>query len=194
MNLMNYNKLIIKQEKEMMEVFTGFETKNRYQILNNNALVGFAGEQSDSMGRFLMPANRPLKLSVLDSQKNNILTLDRKFFFFLPKYQIYGSDNQLIGTIKTKFSFAKKKIEIIDSQNHLLYTAHTEITHPWTMRVFQGQREIARVTKKWSGMGREMFTDADTIEVRFGTTPNEQIRKLILALGFARDLTFFEKH
>jgi uncharacterized protein YxjI len=191
---MNYNKLTIKQEKEMMEVFTGFETKNRYQVFFNKEPVGFAGEQSDSMSRFFMPANRPLKLSVIDKQKNNILTIDRKWFFFFPKYQIYNSDKTYLGKIKTRFSFAKKVFDILDSNNRLIYKCKTEVMHPWTLRVFQGQREMARVTKKWGGMGREMFTDADTIEVNFGMTPDENMRKLILGLGFALDLTFFERH
>ena len=30
------NRLIVKQKVEMLEAFTGFETKNRYQIWKNN--------------------------------------------------------------------------------------------------------------------------------------------------------------
>ena len=56
-----------------------------------------------------------------------------------------------------------------------------------------GGGEIARVTKQWSGFGREMFTDADTFVVQFtdGSTDND-FRLLMLASAFAIDLDFFE--
>ena len=66
--------------------------------------------------------------------------------------------------------------------------------HTFIANSASGRRsELARVTKRWSGFGREMFTDADTFVVQFtdGST-DQEFRLLMLASAFAIDLDFFE--
>ena len=59
--------------------------------------------------------------------------------------------------------------------------------------VYKQGEEIGRVTKQWSGIGREMFTDADTFHVEMETTKVDQdFALLMLASAFAMDLDFFE--
>ena len=54
--------------------------------------------------------------------------------------------------------------------------------------------EIGRVTKQWSGFGREVFTDADTFQVLFNDPDSsEEFRLLLLTAAFAIDLDFFER-
>ena len=54
--------------------------------------------------------------------------------------------------------------------------------------------EVGRITKEWSGFGRELFTDADTFRIEFGETERSQeMRLMLLAAAFAIDLDFFER-
>ncbi len=52
--------------------------------------------------------------------------------------------------------------------------------------------EIGRITKQWSGVGREMFTDADTFLVELPVKHGDDLQYLVFATAFAVDLDFFE--
>ena len=64
---------------------------------------------------------------------------------------------------------------------------------PNTFMVRQQGEEIARITKQWSGLLREGFTDADAFRVEFfGQARDQNTCLLILATAFSIDLDFFE--
>ena len=59
--------------------------------------------------------------------------------------------------------------------------------------VYKHGAEIGRVTKQWSGIGREAFTDADTFLVQMDTSSADRdFALLMLASALAIDLDFFE--
>lgn len=63
----------------------------------------------------------------------------------------------------------------------------------WNFKILDAAgREIGAVTKKWGGLGRELFTSADNyiIEVKDSSATNA----LVLAAGLAIDLVFKEKN
>ena len=59
--------------------------------------------------------------------------------------------------------------------------------------IYKQEREVARVTKQWSGLAKEMFTDADTFRLEISNREmDEDSALLMLASAFAIDLDFFE--
>ena len=46
---------------------------------------------------------------------------------------------------------------ILDPQNRELAELHGPFFRPWTFRVLQGEQEVGRITKQWSGLLREAF-------------------------------------
>lgn len=83
---LNYQKLIIKQEVEMIEALTGIETKNKYQILNENKeRVLYAYEKSNRLARILLKSIRPLEIYFIDNNKDKILKIEKKFAFFFTR-------------------------------------------------------------------------------------------------------------
>ena len=59
--------------------------------------------------------------------------------------------------------------------------------------MFQGQ-EVGKISKKWGGALREMFTDADTFGVECDTQVPAEIRKILLVATFLIDFTYFENN
>jgi len=57
-----------------------------------------------------------------------------------------------------------------------------------------GDRELAHVSKKWSGLGKEMFTSADNymLEVSDGAPPDAPVRLLVLAAVMCIDMVLKE--
>jgi hypothetical protein len=51
---------------------------------------------------------------------------------------------------------------------------------------------VGRITKQWSGLLREAFTDADTFGVQLGPGMDPRLRTLALAATFLIDFLYFE--
>jgi uncharacterized protein YxjI len=67
----------------------------------------------------------------------------------------------------------------------------------WTSWDFQFMTQgvqLARVTKKWQGIGKEMFTTADNyvLDISEDLPPESQTRKLILAAVMCIDMVLKE--
>jgi uncharacterized protein YxjI len=63
----------------------------------------------------------------------------------------------------------------------------------WTFPFMRGEREHARVAKKWSGLGYELFTDRDSFLVEYlESSLTEDERALVLASAIYIDLMYFE--
>ena len=64
----------------------------------------------------------------------------------------------------------------------------------WDFRFLSGDKELAHVSKKWAGLGKEMFTTADTyaLEIEPNVPPDSSIRQLILAAVLCIDMVLKE--
>jgi uncharacterized protein YxjI len=63
----------------------------------------------------------------------------------------------------------------------------------WNFRFLSGETELGVVTKKWAGLGKELFTSADNYIISIHGEPNESISLLLLAAGLAIDTVLKEK-
>lgn len=64
----------------------------------------------------------------------------------------------------------------------------------WTFPLTRQGRELARISKKWTGFGFELFTDKDTFLVEYGSpTLTDDERALILVATVYIDLMYFER-
>jgi hypothetical protein len=53
--------------------------------------------------------------------------------------------------------------------------------------------EVGKVTKQWSGVAREAFTDADNFGINFPMDLDVRIKTVLLAAVFLIDFMFFEQ-
>lgn len=63
----------------------------------------------------------------------------------------------------------------------------------WNFRFLADETEIGSVTKKWSGVGKELFTSADNYIVTLNGDPSPQKSVLLLAAGLAVDTVYGER-
>lgn len=52
--------------------------------------------------------------------------------------------------------------------------------------------EVGKISKQWSGLGREAFTDADNFGVSFPLELDVKVKAVILGAVFLIDFMFFE--
>ena len=195
MELANHRELIVRQTREMLEVFTGFETANRYRILTPDGQEAmYAYEDSGMLTRQFMGNHRPLSLHVLGSDGGNILNANRSFFWFLSHLNVQDGSGAPIGSLKRKFAALKRKFVVLDAGGQQIAGLNGSIFRPHTFTLNNARgEEMGRIVKEWGGIMREGFTDADNFRIQFSDAErSEHIRLLLLASAFAIDLDFFE--
>lgn len=194
-DLSKHPELYIRQEVEFLEAFSGFETSNRYSVSTpDGQQILYAFEESGMLGRNVLSSHRPLTIHVVDRSNNNIITASRRFFWFLSHLHVRDGAGQRIGSMQRRFSFLTRKFDLMDGAGRVIAQMRGPIFRPFTFMVYQQGQEIGRVTKQWSGLGREALTDADTFKVEVDTSRMEQeFSLLMLAAAISIDLDFFEK-
>ena len=189
-----YPSLLIEQQVEPLQVFTGLETKNRYRIIEpGGSDVLYAYEESGFMGRQFLGTHRPLSIKVVDSKGVLQLTARRRFFWLLSHLELLGPNDELIGRVDRRLKLIGRRFEVRDAGGTVA-TLDGPTFRPNTFWLRGDGRDMAKITKRWSGIGREAFTAADSFEIEFSAPDMpESMRRLVLGAAFAIDLDFFER-
>ncbi|XP_045707498.1 phospholipid scramblase 1 isoform X3 [Phyllostomus hastatus] len=76
--LTQIDQVLIHQQVELLEVLTGFETNNKYEIKNSlGQRIYFAVEDTDCCTRNCCGPNRPFTMRILDLMGREVITLER---------------------------------------------------------------------------------------------------------------------
>ncbi|MBA3684727.1 MAG: oxidoreductase [Planctomycetes bacterium] len=130
-----------------------------------------------------------------DGASTPALTIKRGFTFLRSTVWIHDGQMQRIGYFKSKLFSIGGGFWVHDMADNRI----AEIKGDWKGWNFrfldEGGRELGLVTKKWAGLGKELFTSADTYIVTIADTVAElgSYPSLFLAAGIAIDTIFKEK-
>lgn len=191
--LETYEHIIVRQQVEPLQVFTGLEMNNRYTVIDDQGNdILFAYEESSFISRQFLGSHRPLTINVIDSEGAVLMTASRGFFWLLSHLELRHLSGSVIGGMQRRFKMLGRRFDLYD-ENQLVGTIEGPVLRPHTFWVNGNGVELAKITKQWSGAGREMFTAADTFHIEFTTNSStEQMCWLILGAAFSIDLDFFE--
>jgi uncharacterized protein YxjI len=186
--------LVISQQKEWGEILTGFETKNRYAIsdVSGSRLYLAAEEAGSTLLRWFLKALRPFTIAVLTENGQVILRVIRPFRFYFHRADVVDSQGQTIGVIERRFSVLRRIYSVLDSSGEEVFQLFGPILHPWTFQIKNDGIEYGKITKKWSGLLKEGFTDADNFGVMFPAEWEVKLKALFLGAVFLIDFVHFE--
>lgn len=194
--LASTNELVVRQRKELAELF-GFESRNKYEILLGGQPWLYAAEQGNdflgTLARQFLGHFRTFEIHVFDLARAPVLRIVHPFAWWMQRLEIYGAAGERVGTIQQRFSFFSKRFDVIDASGRVVLEVAAPIWSPWTFAFKHEGAERAVVQKKWSGLGRELFTDADTFRVGFTPGLDPSVRTLVLAAALFVDLQYFER-
>ena len=197
--LASADSLVIRQREEMTEVFTNIETSNQYTVsLPSGATLFHVAEQSGGAMAFLtrnfLGSKRPFDMTVLAAGGGAGLHLRRPWRWLFSSLEVADTNGQPLGTIQQRFSMLSKRFSVLDANGAEIAQLHGPLLRPWTFRVMVRGQEVGKITKEWSGLLREAFTDADTFGVQYGPSMGEPLRSLALAATFLIDFLYFEEN
>ena len=198
MDLTIRNKVVVKQVFEAFELM-GFETRNKYAIFDEGKkTIGFAAEQRTGilghLLRQILGHWRKFDVHFFDENRTKFMHAHHPFRFYFQRLEISDADGKKIGTLEQRFSIINKKFDVLDDRDNVILEMRSPLLKFWTFPFYRKGLEIAKVTKKWSGLLAEAFTDKDTFLIDFGTGElSETEKKIILATSIYIDLQYFEK-
>ncbi len=195
--LANAPSLVVKQQTEMLEAFTDFETKNRYLVQTpEGSPAFFAAEVGTGAGEFMsrmfLKNSRPFTMQLMDPGGNLALSLRRPWTWFFSELHVTDASGQPVGSIHQRFKFFGRLFHVLDANGQPVAEIQGPLFRPWTFHVMVQGQEVGQISKKWSGLMKEALTDADTFGVQFGPSMPEGHRALILAATFLIDFLYFE--
>jgi hypothetical protein len=204
-SLANCREVIVKQRVEKREIFYGYECSNRYVFIDPDSgeEMGGADESSGGFGGFLCRAflgpARPLGLAITDPAQGVWMEARRPFSplgFVKPPTLTVNWNHGMLGTVTRIWPLVLRRRYRVSVANDFGSDLIVDgsLFKPWTFPILKNGRSAGFIQKKWSGVGRELFTDADNFLVRFDD-PDLDVgeRRLLVAAALAIDYDFFEK-
>jgi uncharacterized protein YxjI len=192
--LVKVDSLVIQQQKEWGEILSGFETKNKYAVMDTagNPLYFAAEVGGNFLVRMFLKAWRPFEIAVVRPDNTVALGLKSPFRFYFREIEVHDATGQLIGRVQRNFSILRRKYTVYDNQDQPLFELFGPILHPWTFEIRRDEQTLGKITKKWSGLLKESFTDADNFGVTFGADWPMEAKAILLGAVFLIDFVHFE--
>ena len=196
-NLAARNRIFIKQIHELGE-WLGFETRNKYGVFDaDGAPIGFAAEQQKGILGFFMRQYlghwRSFTLLFFHNDRSVFLRAEHPFRFYFQRLEIFDATGAFIGALQRRFSILSKRFDVESASGQVICTVDSPFWKFWTFPFIIQDKEVAVVSKKWSGAISEIFTDRDNFMVEyFSPLLDETHRRLILAAALFIDLQYFE--
>ncbi len=192
---LNKNIFFVKEHVKM------FKAANSFDILDPETKQPVMECREESLGVFtkilrftdfkrMTPFNMVIKS--IDGEK--IVTVSRGVSFFLSDVDVFDGNDIIIGRFKQKFLSIGGKFEVLDAEGRPLCMLKGKWTS-WDFKfVSNDGKEFATVTKKWSGLGKELFTTADNyiLQISSEVPMDHPLRKLILSAVMCIDLVLKE--
>jgi len=192
--------LSLKQRQEWVEILIDFETRNQYAVRGPGGeelgtLAEEGGGLSRVIARWLLRSHRPLDAALCDHAGAVLLRLSRPFFFLFSDLHVTDASARAVGGVHRRFGILHRKYDLRDSFGRTFARVSSPIWRIWTFFVTAEDGRTATIGKKWGGLLREVFADADTFGVDFSKakwSPEE--RAVIFAAAVSIDFDFFENN
>jgi uncharacterized protein YxjI len=194
-------RLSVRQRKRWMEILLSWEAKNTY-VVHDETGSPVMNVQEQGRGflnlvkRLLLGPLRPFESVVDDvARQRMLLQLRRPFRFYFHRLEVRGPDGQPLGAVQRKWTWLRRKFIIEDAQGREVATLFGPILRPWTFQIQLpgSEAEVGLLQKKWSGLGKEMFTDADNFSLDLQGVGDPSIRALLFAATVLVDVVHFER-
>jgi uncharacterized protein YxjI len=163
--------------------------------------VGIAREEPPEWAKWLRLLVKkqlmPTRINIYEGEgQPPQVSIHRGVTLFQTRVTVTNRDGRQIGYFKSKMFSLGGGFNVFDMADQQI----ADIKGDWKGWNFQmtgsDGREIGTVTKKWAGIGKELFTSADNYMISFsdGVSNSPDACALLLAAGIAIDTVYNEQN
>jgi uncharacterized protein YxjI len=194
-----FQRLTVRQRKRWLELLLNFELKNSYDVYDDNQMPVFrVREQGNGfvslLKRVFLGPLRPFGALVTDLGTDApVMAVRRRFRFFFHRLEVAGADGQPLGAIQRRWAWLRRLYVVEDAEGNVVADIFGPILRPWTFEVRIDGQPRALIRKRWSGLLKEAFTDADNFGVDIGALDSPRLKALVFAATVLIDVVHFER-
>ena len=135
----------------------------------------------------------PFDIQIRTPDGQQIVRVKKGVSFIRSKVQVLDENDGVIGGFKQKLFSIGGAFTVLDANEKSVCQLKGKWTG-WDFKFFAGETELAHVTKKWAGIGKELFTSADNYVLQISdSVPTDNVaRQLILAAVMCIDMVLKE--
>lgn len=214
--LTQIDQMLVHQQVEMFEMFTNWETANRYQIKNSlGQQVYFANEESETCQRQMCGPARAFTMHITDNNNQEVIRVTREFKCCAGCGWCAGADccameitveapvGVVVGHVRQAQSPWPPKYVVMDANKQDVLKINGPccicqgICCTWdqdfNVTNLDETSEVGKVSKQWSGILKEMYTTADNFGVNFPMDLDVKMKATLLGAVFLIDFMYFEQ-
>jgi uncharacterized protein YxjI len=136
----------------------------------------------------------PFDIIIRTPEGEPLIRVERSIAIFLSKVSVFDSEDTPVGGFQQKFFSIGGKFDVKNSQGETVCSLKGNMVG-WNFKFLVEGNEIATVSKKWSGIGKEFFTSADNyiLQISDQIPADAPVRQLILAAVMCIDMVLKEE-
>jgi uncharacterized protein YxjI len=192
--VLNRNVFLVKEHVGM------FKAANNYDIYDpetGQIVMECREERLGAITKFLRFTDwkrmTPFDIQIRTPDGQQLVRVTRGVSIFLSKVSVLDENDTVIGGFKQKFFSVGGAFNVLDENENPVCSLQGKWTG-WDFRFIRDGEELAHVTKKWAGLGKEFFTSADNyvLQISDAVPADSRIRQLILAAVMCIDMVLKE--
>ena len=177
-----------------------FKASNNYDIYNPDDQEMIMSCREEKLGFFTkllrftdFKRMTPFNVEIKTQSGEKVLTVKRGISIILSTVDVLDENDNLVGKFKQKFFSIGGKFNVLDANENVLCKLQGKWTS-WDFKFVKENKEYGHVSKKWAGLGKEMFTSADNymLEISDTVPKDDPLRILILAAVVCIDMVLKE--
>ncbi len=135
----------------------------------------------------------PFDIEIRTPQGERVIRVKRGISLFLSNVEVMDEQDRIIGGFKQKLFSIGGAFTVLDAIDRPVCQLQGNWVG-WNFRFLSGNRELARVTKEWGGLSKELLTTADDyiLQISDSVPANDPARPLILAAVMCIDMVLKE--
>lgn len=192
---------VLKRNLYLVKEHVGmFKAANNYDVLDPESGSIIMECRENKLGIFTKmlrftdyKRNTPFNVEICTPDGQQVVRVRRGISIFLSKVEVFDENDILIGMFKQKLFSIGGAFKVLDTEGQEVCFLKGKWTG-WDFRFLAGENELAHVSKKWSGMGKELFTSADNyvLEISDFVPEDSVARQLIIAAVMCIDMVLKE--
>ncbi len=181
--MLEKNTFVVKEKAKMLS------SRNSYEILDQEGkVIGTAEQQTSGLAKLLgmVLGDPPTQIDFREKPDDSLVFTVRRSGYLMKKVQVVDAQGVVIGTYKAKKFSLSGGFHVYDKDGkHFAEIRGQLLKSDYTFFQPDGKTEMGKVSKKWAGAMKELFTSADTYAVQIQPAFAEDPKTKMLILGAA---------
>ena len=135
----------------------------------------------------------PFDIQITTENSERVLKLKKGISLFLSTVSAYDENEQKVGYLKQRLFPLGNNFDVFDVNDTLICSLNGSL-FAWDFKFVRNQEAIGTVTKKWGGIGKELFTTADNyiLEINSSVAKDDLARLMMVASVLCIDMVIKE--